>query len=102
MADFSQEIAYLEGVLNDAVSRVDVGETRTVLDLDAARRRLAQQPASRCGNYFEIRVAIGREGKMPEQELTGHSIRQFAAEATISESVHRLAAGARCRSKSEV
>lgn len=72
MADYSQEIAYLEGVLNDAVKQVDVGETRTVLDLDAAHRRLAQQPASRCGNYFEIRAANRRKGKMPEQEfITG-------------------------------
>jgi hypothetical protein len=42
MADYSQEIAYLESVLNDAVSRVEVGETTTVLDLDAARKRLAE------------------------------------------------------------
>lgn len=55
MPNFSQEIAYLESVLNGATSRVDVAETSTFLDLDAARRRLAELRALDDGS-----IAAGR------------------------------------------
>ena len=58
--DYSNEISHLEGILNDAVTSVRVAETSTEIDLDAARRRLAElralDPASQAAGRTRPRV----------------------------------------------
>jgi len=42
MPDYSEEIAYLEEIINSSVRDVMVDGTRAVYDFDAARKRLAE------------------------------------------------------------